>query len=339
MATTTPTTLPFPTINVVPAGYRWSTDAMAKAGAKGAFLRVGGAQVSRRFLSGATRSWKSLDPAENTTIFHTGYRITGTPEAVQIALRYAGIPENTIAEVLATSITRDNFGTTMSEEYAKEIQKHNLAKQAKPVTEFYQWEQIMWFADNIKSAVIETKSGERKGNVTSPGRAGAGESIADKIKKLIPGKVLDVSNIDINTGRGVRTLPAPKTAKSGKFGTLNVPIISNNIDNYVRAIQLAFGEQGERTYANDIAVVRQALTNTGKPNMVVPLGGQRVPSPPKVIGGQLAPVPVFQPQAQLAPVPTYQPLQTGRVPKINSPKVGTFGGTQLPNIPRLTNLQ
>jgi hypothetical protein len=325
------TNLPFPTINVVPAGFRWSADAAKKAGDKGAFLRVGGTQVTRRFLSGAKRSWTSAKPEEQQTIFHTGFRITGTPEAITTALSYAGVPADQIQQVLATSITRDNYNTTMAQTVQEELQKHAAAKQAKPVTEGYDPQQILWFAQNIKTAVIATKTGEQKGAVASPGRAGAGESLSEKIKKLAQGKVLDVSNMDINTGKGVRTVTAPKTAKSGKFGTGRVPIISNDINKYVKAIELAYGAEGPATYAADVQVVRQALANAGGPALVGTLGTgvvPRMPSPAQVPGTVLAAPPQFVPAQGQATV----------VPKVASPRVGTMGGTNLPGIPALQGL-
>lgn len=325
-------TTPFPTINVVPGGFRWNADAATKAGAKGAFLRVGGQQVTRRFLSGAKRSWASADPAENQTVFHTGYRITGTPENIRIALTYAGVGADQINQVLASAITRDNWQTTMTAEVAKELANREGLKGAKPAAEAYEWDQILWFAQNLKTAVIATKTGEQRGAVASPGRAGAGESLADKIKKLAAGKVLDVSNMDINTGKGVRTVQAPKTAKSGKFGTGRVPIISNDINKYVRAIQLAYGGDAEATYAADVQVVRQALANAGAPAVMgMGQGGQggqggaaapRVPSPAgtRVPGATLAAAPQF----------------TAAVPRIASPRAaGTQGGAGLPQIPAL----
>lgn len=331
MAATQP---PFPTINVVPAGYRWSAEAAKKAGDKGAFLRVGGTSVSRRFLSGAKRSWTSAKPEENQTVFHTGFRITGTPEAIRTALTYAGIPADQIQAVLASAITRDNFNTTMAAEVAKELAAHNAAKQAKPVAEGYEWAQILWFGQNIKSAVISTKAGETKGAVASPGRAGAGESLSDKVKKLAQGKVLDVSNMDINTGKGVRTVNAPKTDRSGKFGTGRIPIISNDINKYVRALQLAYGADAEATYAGDIGVVRQALANVGAVAAAAP-GTPAVPrpvSPARVAGQTLAPAPVF------APVGTAVPRIASPGRAVVTPPVATTGAANLMQIPTLNTL-
>jgi hypothetical protein len=328
------TTLPFPTINVVPAGFRWTADSATKARAKGAFVRVGGPQLSRRFLSGANRSWAKPNPEEYNTIFHTGYRITGTPEAVQTALAYAGVPASDIQQVLATSITRNNFDTTMAAAVKQELAEHTAVKQTKPTTEGYEWEQVLWFAQNVKTAVIQTKTGEQKGGVTSSGRAGTGESLGEKVRKIAQGKVLDVSGMDMNTGKGVRTIAAPRTAKSGKFGTARVPIISNNIDKYIRAIQLAYGAEGEQAYAQDIQVVNQALSNAGVATIAAPLPSvlTKVPSPVRISS------PPRVPGSTLAGIPTFQPVGQG-VPRVSSPpRVGTIGGQNLPVMPPLGGL-
>jgi len=43
-----------------------------------------------------------------TMLYHTGYRIVGTPEEITQALRLAKIDDNTINNVLATTISGQN---------------------------------------------------------------------------------------------------------------------------------------------------------------------------------------------------------------------------------------
>ena len=137
----------------------------------------------------------------------------------------------------------------------------------------------------------------------------------------------------MNTGKGVRTIAAPKTAKSGKFGTARVPIVSNDVGKYVRAIELAYGGDGAANYAQDIQVVRQALSNAGLPAAAVPLPttAPRVPSPVRTAAS------VAVPGANLAPAP-----QFAEVPQIASPGTrrgtATQGGAGLPQIPPIANL-
>jgi hypothetical protein len=323
-ATATP--VPF-TLTVVRPGLKWSAEAAEKHAKKGSFIRVGGAQVGNRVLSGAERtSWsKTTNPDEYNTIFHTGYRITGTPENVRMALESAGVTPDQVAQILATSIDRTNWQTTMKGEYDKEIASHAALKGTKPVSEGYDWPQIFWFAQNLKSAVIATSGGQQKGPATSPGRARGGESLGEKLRKLAPGKVIDVSNMDLNTGKGIRTVPQPKSAKSGKFGDFRrgVNIISNNLQTYIRALQLAFGADAETTYASEIDLVSKQLSGTPVfAAAPAPFAAQ----PPRV-----APLAAPAVGATLAPVPTFVPA----VPAVASPPVATLGGGALPAIPPL----
>ncbi|MEO6066737.1 MAG: hypothetical protein ABIQ41_02005, partial [Gemmatimonadales bacterium] len=207
------------------------------------------------------------------------YRITGTPANVRTALEYAGFQDADINKAIAGAVTRDNVDTTMKAAYDAEIARHAALRRDKPAVEGYGFEQLLWFAQNLKSAKIGTKAGETRGVVTG-GKGGGGDSLAEKLRKLGPGKVLDVSNMDLATGKGVRSIPAPKTDKSGKFGTTRLPIISNKIDQYVRALELAYGVEAVRTYDADIQQVRQALR--GAPPAVPRAGAARVPSPPRV---------------------------------------------------------
>jgi hypothetical protein len=287
-------------------------------------------------LSGAERQWNKPEPEANQTIFHTQYRITGTPQAVSTALTYARVPPEDIQRVLNTAIKRDNYQTTMKREYEEELLAHAALKGQKPAAEGYEWGQILWFGKNIKTAVIATKTGEQRGAAVAAGRAGASDSLSDKIRKLGQGKVLDVSNMDLMTGKGVRSVPAPKTAKSGKFGTGTVPIISNDFNKYVRAIQLAYGPEGEQRFANDIAMVRQALGNVAGLQTQAPLVGGLPVAQPSPRYAQVAPVAPVVPGATLAPLPQFQAATV--VPRTLSPRVGTVGGAQLANIPALTGL-
>ena len=85
-------------------------------------------------------------------------------------------------------------------------------------------------------------------------------TLGDRINALPAGYVIDVSNMDAN-GRRARTVTAPRTNRSGKVGTTRVPIISNNIDNYIQALRLIYGEGADQMFADDIAIVGEALGN------------------------------------------------------------------------------
>lgn len=285
-------------MNVVPAGFNWKKDAADKAQKAGKFLFVGGKEdVTKRTLSGFKRYWDSADPNDQRIIYNTTYRITGTPENVAQAMRWAGYTEADIAAALADSITRDNYMTTKYEAakaeiaYAKQVAEKKPAK-VSPFT----LKHIVWFAQNLGQAKILTKT---NGGANAPAaggkKKGARKSLADKVRDLAAGRTLDVSAIDPATGDGAVNKPFSAKPRTGKYGTDRVPFISNNIANYRRAIEIVYGPAGLQTYATDIEYVTRAINTNGQAAAPV---APAVPVP-------VAPAPVV-PGATLAPVPTIQ---------------------------------
>jgi len=339
------------TISVVPPGFKWTPDQAKKAAEHNKYIRVGGEKIGSRFLSGAKRSWDKSDALENETVFQPQLRISGTPENIRYALTYAGYSQEQINEFLNYVITKDNYQTTMRHEVEAEKQRRDQSEGAKTSSKpLYTLNQILWFHANIKSAVIRNNSGQQKGSVSSPGRAGAGESLAEKIANIKPGKVLDVSGMDLTTGKGVRTVNIPKTNRSGKYGAIingayHAPIISNNFEAYRRAIELGYPGR-EHEFAQDIEIVRQALTHTRTQAAVAPnFGAQLTPQvpAPQVPAPQVqvqVPVPQVQsrtPGATIAPPPVFTAAVPNAVPRVASP-VTTVGGGGLPGIPSLGGL-
>lgn len=317
----------FPTLYVVPSSYKWTREAAMKAAEKGQFIRVSATSLGKRFLSGAKRSWASNDPNLNQTVFSTQYRISGTPDNIRTALKYAGVSDEEINNVLANAITRDNYQTTMKNAYDQEISGYQNIKGNKPMTQGYELSQIIWFAQNLKKAQVVTKTGEQRGAVGSKGSRG-GQSIAEKIRNLGPDRVIDVSNMDTNTGKSYTTIARPKSNKGGKIGTDRIPIVSNNINNYIRALQLAYGPGAEQQYAADIDLVRRTI-EAGRANPTLAVqpgvpsfaGVPRMASPPRVPGATLAPTPVF----------------STAVPSVATPP-RSLGGSAYPAIPALNDL-
>jgi len=246
-------------INVVPSGYRWTREAAEKAALKSAFLRVGGTSVTRRYLSGAERSWAK--PAEAGTIFNIAYRITGSVEAVKAALSYANFNDDQIADAVADSINSTNYDGKRAQEYQRELAAHALQRKDKPQTEGYEWGQVLWFGQNVKSAKIGTKTGEGRGAVVGGKRASPGESMASKIQKLADGRSLDVSAMDMVTGKNVKNIAAPTRSSSGRFGSTRSRIVSSDLPRYIRAIELAYGAEGLVRFKDDIEAARKAIAH------------------------------------------------------------------------------
>lgn len=85
-----------------------------------------------------------------------------------------------------------------------------------------------------------------------------GNNLRKRLENMALGYVLDVSNMN-EDGSGVREIVLPKSTRSGKFGTENIPIISNNINNYIRALRFAYGDDADTIFINDINAVDKAL--------------------------------------------------------------------------------
>lgn len=316
--------------STVPAGLKWSSEAATKAGNKNSYLRVGGEKVTSRFLSGATRSWGSDDPAENRTIFNTTFRITGTPENVAAALRPHNYDESEIRGVLADSITKDNYQTTKKAEYEAELAEHVAAKQNKPQAECYEWDHILWFAEHLKDAKSVSKKAAPKapdanGNVAPKAKNVGGKSLGARVDALKAGDLLDVSEMTADFKK-ICARPKPKTNKSNKAYSDPVPFMSNDLSKYKAIIEHHYGPEGLATYATNIEEVRNKLEGIKQP------APSNIPQP--------AAHPVTRPvvtgpvTATKSTVP--QPQKTVTGPVLTSPKrISTLGGSAFPVIPSL----
>lgn len=311
----------------VPAGLKWSSEAAEKAAEKNSFIRVGGEKISHRFLSGSSRSWSNDDAEENRTIFLVVFRLSGTPENVALALKHAGYTEEQIKSFLSDAITSDNFQTTKKSEFDEEIERHKTGKLNKPLVDNYDFEQLKWFAEHIKDAKIENKKSTPKGLgsqdviTVAKTRLSPGSSLKERVEKLQDGHLLDVSDMGADF-KGVKTKPAPKTEKSGKHFSSDLPFMSNNLDKYIKAVENVYGADGVTKYAKNIDEVRQKLQGikVQANNSSIPLPNQ---APKSAI---TIPLPS---KTQAVPVPT----TAQGIPKIKSPKVSTIGGGGFPNLP------
>lgn len=116
---------------------------------------------------------------------------------------------------------------------------------------------VLAYRRNISSmmqqvGLPQSPKSPRKRAVPSP------NSLADRIRNLKADHVIDVSEMDAE-GRNAKTIPTPKTTKTGRFGTDNAPIVSNNIQSYVAALRMIYGPEADRTFALDIDAVNNAL--------------------------------------------------------------------------------
>jgi len=98
----------------------WNIDEIPNCILTGSFKRIGSGRPIYRVIAGAVRSWNSHN--ESDIIFNRMYRISGSPENVILALRNAGLSEDTIKITLENSITSANYHDSVTSiEYSKEI--------------------------------------------------------------------------------------------------------------------------------------------------------------------------------------------------------------------------
>lgn len=309
-------------------GYQWSQERARKAAEKQGFIRVapGQTQSSRRYLTGAKNRWASANPEENNAIFiaRDDVRISGNVNDVVAALREAGIDDNTIANLVAGAITKENYQTTMKAAYDAEIARRKGLSVNKAQPGRYRLEDAEWFAANLK----EANKGTAPGKATGGGRSATTDRLDVKYHNLPPNKVLDVSKIDLATGKGYRTVDKPqglKTTKGGKVLVAGLNIISNNIERYVRALEFIFGQDARQRFAREIGEAQQRLTP------VAPRIGQTVGFPTPGRLPQPAAAPAALPGATLA-----APVQFS-VPSVRTPGVPTLGN-QFQPLPSLAGV-
>lgn len=305
----------------VPAGLKWTSDVAENAGKKNAFLRVGGEKVTSRLASGAPRSWSSEDPAENRTIFNVTFRITGTPENVAEALKYAGYDDDQVKAAIADSITRNNYQTTKKVEYDEELERHAIGKQNKPQAECYEWDHVVWFAKHLKDAKSVSKKSAPKAPDSSAApktKVVGAKTLKSRVENLKEGDLLDVSEMTEDYKK-INVRPRPKTNKSNKHFSDPVPFMSNDLSKYKRVIEHYYGASGLTDYAANIEEVKNKLEG------VKPAVQSNIPQPAsdRTLKPSVAP--------PKATVP--QPVRS-TVPVLGSPKrISTVGGSGLPVFP------
>ncbi len=330
------------------AGFQWTREKALKAAEKNNFIRVGPnqSQPARRFLTGAERKWRSDNPLENESIFilDPNYRISGNVNDVVQALREASIDDATIQGLLNNAVTKQNYqdGGAYQALYDAEIaRRKGLSKAKSDIKSNYQLKDAVWFAENLKGADRTSATGEviKGGKVVAGAGAGAGAggkntTIQAKYRVLDENQVLDVSRIDLATGKGYRTMARPtkpSSTKGRKAGAAGVKLISNNLESYVRALELIFGPNAQQQFAEQIASVRRQLAP------VVPAAVQTTgfPTPGRfpVPGAPL-------PGAALAPPVQFTPVS--QVPLVRTPGAGvplaTVGQNQYQQMPSLAGL-
>jgi hypothetical protein len=315
----------------IPAGFRWSQEDAQKALAKHAFIRVGGKSTTYRYISGALRSWRNEKPEENSTLFNVQYRVTGTPEALTETFTYAGLTPAQITRALADSIGGANVQTEpFLSTYQQEIDTltgHRKSSTTTKTQSTYSLAQLIALGDYVKEATIVRPT--KPGKSTPTAGTLRGPSLKERLATLGADKVLDVSNMDRSTGKNVRSVARPKSSRGGKFLSQDIPIVSNNLDNLISAIELVYG-----VISGHQATISEAQKffsfETVKPKKVKTPKGKKVKTPKAKVTKSAG----LQQVPQASPVRQRSPVVNCPVPRVASP-LTTRGVINLPSIATL----
>lgn len=237
---------------------QWSTNSFQDAESKLEFIMVTDVGRSRVSITDAYTLWQ-INP---NIIFQTGYRIAGTPEDIETSLLPLGISTNEIDNLINTSINSDNYNTEMASVYNDEIKLRDLIRRSEIKANnespgFKLSELILAInpaaAEKVANETPVVKGQGRKAITKTKART---TSLMERLINIPEGQVLDVSALTVN-GTGTKYIPPPQRAK--KYGSPNLPMVSADLEHYVRAIDMLPG--GRERYADDITYIQQVFNN------------------------------------------------------------------------------
>jgi hypothetical protein len=253
-----------------PNGLKWTPEKLAKSKTTGTYIYVVSDSpavldakgemkkhtTTYRKITGAPKFWakssiqsSSMNDLPNDYLFVTrdDVRVCGNRQDVIAALVMAGLGNVTdISNLLmvdASVVTSSNYETHPV--YLTAIANVKSGDDEEKKSN-YDFKTIINFAEYVRggksSSVGKTDAKEGGAGVSKPGgKSKKTIPLAEKIANLGPDEVLDVSKIKAN-GSGVtkaKNLPTAKSKKVYSTGMQN--LISDNIEAYKLAIELAYG--------------------------------------------------------------------------------------------------
>lgn len=314
------------------------------------FYKVDAARTSQGTplsLTGAVNYWKL--PGNEDYIYVPGYNISGhVPNVIEALRVLTGGNDELVQQFLDTAFTSQNYNIPKAQGgkkedfeafkqfYDQERARKRDVEATTGVTASGQriipLEALPYIVSQISSqpAVVSTvpstapSSRSRvRGAVSERTRRPAG--LADRLRSLRPGQVLDVSSAT-PSGTGIRAINQPGPASS-KFGVEGLNIVSSDRNNFINALQRLGGETGE-DYSGLVALWDQAAAaGTSRGRTSTRRGvSTRIPAQPIVSAGQLG---LAQAQSVQAP-PAQQtqfnlPTGLARPATTALPSLGAFG--------------
>ena len=307
----------------------WTFETMDDAKNKWEFVMVTPGFQPRVSIADAQSIWMT----NPNIVFQTGYRIAGVQADIEASLLPLGVTPEDIQQLMDSSITNANFGTTMAPIYTEELNNYNLWKQAAvkaniaaPGAKLYD----VMTAINPQVPPLTTGQAFYTHAATTarnpvgatttarkPGGQGRGVvPLVDKINALAAGKVLDVSEIT-DKGTGVKTINRPQRGK--KVGGPTLPIVSDNWEHYAMAINMIPG--GQTQFADEIYDVYQLFIQ------------------PKAVRAPILVPAIRTPPAAMPPMPTTTPMIPQMQPAIAPYLIPVIHGTAIPQPEPITPTQ
>lgn len=245
---------------------------IAKARADGKYIVLPGGKLAE--LGGAFLKWKK--PETEDFVYIPSLRMAGLPNDLLVAITSFtdenGIPYSVedANNYIQSGYNRYNINIPEEEggkmeQFDAESEERAAVRQRKanlptvPDVTLADIPAILASLKNKQGAKAVARP--RQGSPTSPG-TGRGRilPLAERIQKLTPGKVLDVSNMRADGGdiRAI-TIPGPTSAKIG-VDIGNYPIVSSNAANYAAAVRAVYQNAQEL-----INLYNQRLAQTNAP--------------------------------------------------------------------------
>jgi len=250
--------------NIFSMDIQWSMNVSDLAKTTYSFISVSPLDFDPVNISNALKIW-SIYP---DILFHTGYRIVGSPDDISVALSNSNISPLDIQEVLLTSISFSNYNTDMSSVYHDELHSYLSRSRSiiysninSPGAKLY----------DVMSAINPDLTLSSKSSRVSKRKT---KSLYDRLISLPPGKVLDVSSLTLD-GFGTKAINPPLRAK--KYGTSDLPIVSSDFSHYIMAINMLPG--GLSHYASQVESVEYMFSAQPSDQLPLPLP---IPSPIRI---------------------------------------------------------
>lgn len=300
----------------------WTVEKYNKALSENKYIKADGKSGELK-LTGAARRWEQSPDI----VYVPQYRVVGTPSEIRRVLSEAGVTQEDVEAAIEEGYTLDNHAENPG--YLSEIKlltEANTSKRGPRKRGQIDLTQLDNIVSDLKSIKIETRTRSKsstkkgtkkkeKGPKTSPGRRGPRATLAQRINNASEkGRVIDVSTWKAGPGyEGVKPTDIP-TAKSQKIFVPGLAVISNNLENYQRAVD----EIGLPEYQRFVDEFKKILAARGQAPVAIPRVSPTQVRPASPLAQRRSPSPTQQPVAlpTTRPSPPVQSRTTVTVPTV-----------------------